>query len=137
MLCNGGKEHTQSRPPRALFLLHNGALVGDAAICSGAYPTRLQGERCPLSDAGRMPPPVRLDEVAVRRTPNLGSVGEWAPPCCIEQLGALRAWRPAEHPTHPVSIEGLRLFKCRQMFMLVVPGLMDSSADQPPSAPAM
>jgi hypothetical protein len=82
-----------------------------------------------------MPTPIPLDEVAVRRTPKLGKMGEWAPPCCIEQLGALGEWEPAERASLPASLEELRLFKCRQMFVLVVPGLVDSSADQPVPTP--
>jgi hypothetical protein len=79
-----------------------------------------------------MPRPVRMDEVARRRSPKLGKTGNWAPPCCIEQLGALREWTLAEGQTLPEALEGLRLFKCRQMFLLVVPGLVDTEADQPP-----
>lgn len=128
MTCVGGKEHVQGRQPRALFFLPGGALIGDAQICSGNYPTRLRGEPCPFSVNGRMPPPIRVDEVTQRRLPKRGEIGEWAPPCCLEQLGSVKEWRLARLFSIPESFESLRLFKCRQMFFLVVPGLMDVSA---------
>jgi hypothetical protein len=75
-----------------------------------------------------MPSPVRIDEVAQRRAPGLGEVGDWAPPCCLEQLGPVKEWRLARRFSIPESFKDFRLFKCRQMFFLVVPGLMDDSA---------
>lgn len=128
MTCVGGKEHAGGRRPRALFLLKDGTFLGDDQICSGNYPTRLQGEACPFSVDGRMPSPVRIDEVAQHRAPGLGEEGDWAPPCCLEHLGPLKGWRQARRFSIPKAFEGLRLFKCRQMFFLVVPGLMDPSA---------
>jgi hypothetical protein len=69
-----------------------------------------------------MPQPTALDEVTARRLPELGQPGDLAPPCAVQHLGRLGNWRQGE-VDHAEELRDLRLFKCRQMFLLVVPGL--------------
>ncbi|MEW6566623.1 MAG: hypothetical protein AB1449_00360 [Chloroflexota bacterium] len=109
--------------PRALFLSPGGLFLPDDQVCSGAIPSQLKGKPCPFSDAGRIPPPVVLDEVSARRGLGVGQAGDRVPPCALQQLGRLRDW-PSDTGLHyPPEIASLWLFKCRQMFLLVVPGL--------------
>jgi hypothetical protein len=70
-----------------------------------------------------MPKPRPLDEMRARLHPELGRVGDLVPPCVVGQLGPLWAWRRKEGVRYPFDLSPLRLFKCRQMFLLVVPGL--------------
>jgi hypothetical protein len=72
-----------------------------------------------------MPKSRPLDEVKVSTHPNLGRKGDLVPSCVVGQLGPLRAWRRREGARYPSDLSPLRLYKCRQMFLLVVPGLAE------------
>ena len=122
----GGEE--QGRRPRALFLSPDGVLYPDALICSGRFASGLRGRPCPFSEEGRMPRPQRLNLPALRERPEAGRSGDLAPPCALQQLGKLEAW--SERLPHPADLGPLRVFKCRQMFLLVVPGLRDERAGE-------
>jgi hypothetical protein len=110
---------------RALFLLGEGLWIPDRAVCSGRVPSSLGGQVCPYARRGRMPVarPLREEDVALR--PRAGGPGDLAPPCAVERLGPVESWRQ-----DPGPLSGLRLFKCRQMFLLVVPGLFDHRPDR-------
>ena len=122
--------HQKRGAPRALFLSPQGMIFSDRFVCSGELPSRLGGQPCVFSDKGRMPSPRPIDEIMTRMHPKLGRVGDLAPPCAIEQLGTVEAWMEAHNVCYPDVIKPLRLFKCRQMFLLVVPGLEDISSQE-------
>ena len=67
-----------------------------------------------------MPRPIPIEEAS---KPKLGQLGELAPPCAVESLGHLEAWQPAGEVRYPEELGLLKVYKCRQMFLLVVPGL--------------
>ena len=117
--------HKMGKEPRALFLFPEGMFLRDDLVCSGLFPSHLDGTPCPFADEGRMPKPQPLDEVKVSMHPKLGCVGDLVPPCAIEQLGPLQAWRRGEGVRYPSDLGPLRLYKCRQMFLLIVPGLTE------------
>jgi hypothetical protein len=122
--------HQKRGVPRALFLSQQGMIFSDEYVCSGELPSRLGGQPCLFSDNGRIPSPCPLDEIKAKMQPKLGRIGDLAPPCAIEQLGGLEAWMGAHDVHCPDVMKPLRLFKCRQMFLLVVPGLKDSSPQE-------
>jgi hypothetical protein len=115
--------HKMGKKPRALFLFSEGLFLRDDLICSGLFPSYLDGKPCPFADGGRMPQPQPLDEVKVSMNPKLGRIGDLTPPCVIERLGPLREWLRGEDVRYPSDLGLLELYKCRQMFLVVVPGL--------------
>ena len=112
--------HNKGDKPRALFLFPDGKLLSDHLVCSGIFLSRLEGKLCPFSEGGRMPRPKPIDEAS---KPKLGHFGELAPPCAVESLGILEAWQRAGEVRYPEELGLLKVYKCRQMFLLVVPGL--------------
>lgn len=122
--------HKMGEKPRALFLFPDGMLLRDDLICSGLFPSHLNGEPCPFADEGKIPHPQPLDEVRVSTHPNLGGVGDLVPPCIVEYLGPLWAWRKRDGARYPSDLGSQRLYKCRQMFLLVVPGLVEGQPMQ-------
>lgn len=115
--------HDLNGEPRALFLSARGPLYPDSIICSGILPPQLEGRQCPYSDQGRMPYPQPLVEIETHARPQLGKTGDFAPPCAIEQLGNLATWGENSSLVFPQTFLTLRIYKCRQMFLLVVPGI--------------
>lgn len=113
---------------RALFLFLDGSVHPDDQICSGAIPPQLKGQPCPYSEGGRMPKPEPISEVSARSAPDRGAVGDLAPPCALRHLGRLADWEGEVTLPYPPPLGPLRLFKCRQMFLLVVPGLREGRA---------
>ena len=61
--------------------------------------------------------------------PELGCAGDLVPPCAVEQLGCLERWQARSKSKYPEALWDLRVFKCRQMFLLVIPGLRDGQPD--------
>jgi len=114
--------HKKDDKPRALFLFPDGKLLGDNLVCSGISPSGLEGKYCPFSEGGRMPRPKPIDEASKLK---LSQFGELAPPCAIEYLGSLEAWQRAGEVRYPKELGSLKVYKCRQMFLLVVPGLRE------------
>jgi hypothetical protein len=127
--------HKMGEKPRALFLFPDGTLLRDDLICSGLFPSHLNGKPCPFADEEKMPNPRPLDEVKVSKHPNLGCVGDLVPPCIVGHLGPLQAWRRREGTRYPSDLGSLRLYKCRQMFLLVVPGLAEGHHVQKGGSP--
>lgn len=112
--------------PKALFLSPDGNIYPDMLICSGVIPGELDGKPCPYSQAGRMPDVIPLDPNATNYTIDKGQPGDLCPPCAKQQLSSLGQWQGHGNQQFAVDLLPLRLFKCRQWFWLVVPGLFDS-----------
>ena len=111
---------------RALFLSPDGNIYPDTLICSGVVPPELDGKPCPYSDMGRMPGVITLDPTASNYVIDKGQPGDLCPPCGKQQLASLQHWQGHGRQQFPDELLPLRLFKCRQWFWLVVPGLCDS-----------
>jgi hypothetical protein len=118
----------QNDGPKALFLSSNGQVYPDDLICSGIVPSILNGHACPFSRSGRIPDLVNLTKEDSTYTVDKGNPGDLYPPCAKQQLGALGHWQGHNGQQLPEELLSLRLFKCRQWFWLVIPGLRD---DQP------
>jgi len=127
--------HKMGEKPRALFLFQDGIFLRDDLVCSGIFPSHLDGKPCPFADEGKIPKQQPLGEVKVSMHSNLGRAGDLVPPCIVGQLGPLRAWRRGEGARYPSDLSPLRLYKCRQMFLLVVPGLAEGQQRQTGDSP--
>jgi hypothetical protein len=112
--------------PKAIFLSLDGSTYPDTLICSGVLSFELSGKPCPYSQAGRMPDVIPLDPAAENYTTDKGQPGDLCPPCAKSQLASLRHWQGHGRQQFPEELLPLRLFKCRQWFWLVVPGLYDA-----------
>ncbi len=112
---------------RALFLFPDGMVHPDSFVCSGIVTDELEDKPCPYSDGGRMPLPQPLDATRPDYTIDKGRPGDLCPPCVKQQLSNLRHWQGHGGRHFPEELLPLRLFKCRQWFWLVVPGLHDAS----------
>jgi hypothetical protein len=123
----------------ALFISTDGYLYPDYLICGGLVPIERQGRVCPFSDQGRMPLPVPItpdDNDLLAR----GKPGDYCPPCATHQLASLGHWQSHKAQDFPPALLPLRLFRCRQGYWLVVPGLKHQDATRllwqvTPSAP--
>lgn len=116
----------RSREPKALFLSPDGRIYPDTLVCSGVIPPELGGKPCPFSQAGCKPDPVHLDPDDPTYTVDKGQPGDLCPPCVKQQLAHLGHWQGHGKQQFPEELLSLRLFKCRQWFWLVVPGLHDA-----------
>src|SRR5947209_6445408 len=112
--------------PRALFLSPDGNLYPDSLICSGILPPELNGKPCPFSQDGRIPLPLQLDIETAGYSEDKGQPGDFCPPCAKQQLRNLGHWQGHRKQKFPEHLLDLRLFKCRQWFWLVIPGLTDT-----------
>jgi len=119
-----------SGEPKALFLSPDGNIYPDSMICSGTLPAELGGKPCPYSQSGRMPDPLPLNTDDSDYTIDKGRPGDLCPPCIKQQLAHLGHWQGHGQQTFPQELLPLRLFKCRQWFWLVVPGLLDAEPTQ-------
>lgn len=114
--------------PRGLFLGPNGTIYPDSLVCSGVIPEELNGLPCPFSENGRLPLPQPLKSEDPTYTIDKGEPGDYCPPCAKQQLSNLAHWQGHGDNQYPEELLGLRLFKCRQWFWLVVPGLYEADA---------
>jgi hypothetical protein len=112
--------------PKALFLGPNGKTYPDYLVCSGVLPVELAGKPCPFSQDGRIPDPVPLDPNSPDYTVDKGRPKDLCPPCAKQQLSTLAHWE-SDKTRYSDQLLPLRLFKCRQWFWLVIPGLLDSN----------
>jgi hypothetical protein len=73
-----------------------------------------------------MPEPTAIDRSRTWSTPDVGDVGDRAPPCAVRHYGSLADWLgPKPSGFSPDTLK-LRLFECRQKFLLVVPGIQNA-----------
>jgi len=112
--------------PKALFLSTRGNIYPDSLICSGLLAVELKRLACPHSVEGRIPAPVPLDGNDASYSADKGNIGDLCPPCAAQQLANLGHWQGYKGQMYPDELLPLRLFKCRQGFWLVIPGLLDS-----------
>lgn len=112
--------------PKALFFSPDGNIYPDTLICSGILPAELGGKACPYSQAGRIPEPLPLNADDSNYTADKGQPGDLCPPCVKQQLANLGHWQGHGKQQFPKELLSLRLFKCRQWFWLVMPGLQDA-----------
>jgi len=125
--ARGVDMHEKHGEPQALFLFSNGQLVAADLICSGNLETQFKGP-CKYSDNGNMPGLIRLTLNAGTQEARLGRNGDFAPQCALEQLGSLGTWQLTIGERYPHRYWDFRVFKCRQMLMLIVPGIRDDRA---------
>ena len=97
---------------KALFLANNGEISTDLCSTCDYYK--------------EMPPLVRLEEQSMDK----GKPGDLCPRCAKSQLGSLEQWQGHNNVFFPDYLLGLRLFKCRMWYWLVIPGLYDSTPDR-------
>jgi hypothetical protein len=129
-LVKGVSMGHQEDEPRALFPSPDGTIHPDSLVCSGQVSGYGTGQPCPHSEAGRAPLPHRLDPPAVRLSPELGEAGDLCLPCSVQHFGSLETWLGGDLGRLPSGLGPLRLFRCRQWFLLVVPGLRDDQPQQ-------
>jgi hypothetical protein len=115
---------------KALFLSPDGNIYPDTFICSGVIPPELGGKPCPYACDGGIPDAIPLNPDDATYTPDKGQPGDLCPPCVKQQLSNLGHWQGHSGQTFPEELLALRLFKCRQWFWLVVPGLQDQTPDR-------
>lgn len=84
---------------------------------------------------GRVPRPRRLRQADLELPRDKGTAGEFAPPCATQALSSLGHGNGYQGQYYPGELLNLRLFKWRQGFWLVVPGLLDERADDLAVAP--
>jgi hypothetical protein len=118
---------TTQDTPRALFLAPDGQIYPDTMICSGILPAELGGAPCPFAEQGRIPKPQPLDADDPTYSIDKGRPGDLCPPCAKQQLAHLGHWQGHGKQQFPTELLPLRLFKCRQWYWLVVPGLRDDA----------
>lgn len=114
----------QGTRPRALF--YSGSdrpLLPEHLVCSGKLPSSLNGKRCPHSIAGRMPEPTPIGRSRAGPSLEIGEPGDLAPPCAVRHFGSLADWLGPRSGGYSDDVLTLRLFECRQKFLLVVPGI--------------
>jgi|GEM_PF-4065575 len=110
---------------RAYFLSSTGEFIPDTLICSGSAPTILSRGICVFSDNGRLPSLQPIGDHFNSSSPQTGSSEDLWPPCAMAQLGSLERWQDAAGGNVPHALLLLRVFKCVQMLLFVVPGLED------------
>lgn len=120
----------QGNRPRALFYSGSGQpLLPDHRVCSGKVPSSLNGKPCPYSIAGRIPEPVVIGEARAQETPELGEADDQAPPCAVRHYGSLADWVGPKASGFSPEVLVLRLFECRQMFLMVIPGIRNERGE--------
>jgi hypothetical protein len=112
--------HSVSKKPRALFIFKDGSLLREDEVCSGEFPSSLEGKPCPFSDEGRMPDFVSPDEQIAISNPELRSMEEFIPACTLQRLGTLGSWPGVLQERVPERYQALSLYKCRQMFLFLI-----------------
>jgi hypothetical protein len=111
---------------RAFFLSTDGESLPDTVVCSGLEHPELDRRACLFSDGGRFPLPQDQGERVSSPSPERDSNGELALPCSIMQLGSLDDWQEFLGK-YPREVQDLRVFKCKQMLLFVIPGLIEDN----------
>jgi hypothetical protein len=113
----------QESRPRALFLSPDGTTYSEERVCSGAVPGQQKTKPCPLSDSGRIRFGWATPNGPSPMTRTVPETSLTIPLCVVEQLGTLGDWMGKGKIRYPPELWPLRLMKCAQMFLLVVPGI--------------
>jgi hypothetical protein len=108
--------------PRALFLFLDEEPKPDTEICSGRFPSHLKGKPCPFSDQGRLPPYIVSRGETTIDINSTDSVIPDTQPCRLQKLGQVDQWRKEVPLIYPKEYAQKMLYKCRQMFMLILLG---------------
>ncbi len=102
----------------------DGELFPDTVVCSGLKVPELDGKACPYSDEGRFPLPQVREESDSSRSSE--QEGDLTPSCAITELGRLYDWQDLLGK-YPRDMHDLRVFKCKQMLLFVIPGLTEDN----------
>jgi hypothetical protein len=114
--------------PRAFFLFPSKrAFLSEEDICGGLKIADFGGEACPFSHSGRIPftPQPRTKTVSKK---GLAMEGPRLPSCGFQEVGSLAEWGREINIAVPEDAAHLPVYKCRQMFLLVVIDASDSSS---------
>ena len=106
--------------PRALFLFPSRrAFLSEEDICGGLQIADFGGETCAFSRSGRIlfTPHKRTKTVSNNR---LAVEGPQLPSCVIQEVGSLADWGRETDIAVPEHVAHLPVYKCQQMFLLVV-----------------
>jgi hypothetical protein len=117
-------------PARAYFLSSTGEFLPDTLVCSGYAKTILEREECSFSENGRLPLPMPVSNHSVLDFPGIESPNDLWPACAVARMGSLEQWQDAAGGGVPKALLGLRVFKCTQMLLFVVPGLEDDRPER-------
>jgi hypothetical protein len=107
--------------PRALFLSRDSQLVHDERVCSGDLPSRLEGKACPWADRGRFPAGSGRPQSLMSASEASKASDAVLPARLDKPMGRLGDWLDLASGESGVAV--LQVFRCRQMFLLVVPGV--------------
>ena len=111
------KSHSK---PRALFIFFDLEPKPDDEICSGQFPSHLDGKPCPYSDHGRMPRRDNAGGEILAQQDLTHQVPKLIRSCRLQALGRLEQWKSDVPLGYPKELENEILYKCRQMFMVVL-----------------
>jgi hypothetical protein len=106
--------------PRALFLFPNEEAKPDDEICSGQYPSILNGEPCPYSDSGRIPLFCMIEGESKGNKEKRDTNKKQQASCILQELGRLDQWGKEYPLVFPKVLKHKSLYKCRQMFFVVL-----------------
>ena len=104
----------------------DGESLPDTVVCSGLENPELGGRACLFSDGGRFQLPQDQGEPDPSPSQEQDSNGELTLPCAIMQLGCLDGWQEFLGK-YPREMHDLRVFKCKQMHLFVIPGLIEDN----------
>ena len=114
----------------AIFPVNKTITLPEELVCSGIIPIELNNQPCPHSHDGKMPEVEPLDPSAPDYSIDKGKPGDLCPTCALSQLSSLGNWNGKGRHQYPSQYNDLRLFKCRQGFWVVIPGLYDAKPQQ-------
>ena len=106
--------------PRALFLFPSKrTYLQEVDICGGLQIADFGGEACPFSLSGRMAQPPHSRTKTASKT-QLALEIPHLPTCVTQKLGSLSDWGRETNVAVPEHVADLPVYKCRQMFLLVI-----------------
>jgi hypothetical protein len=106
--------------PRALFLFPSKrGFLSEEDICGGLQIADFGGETCAFSRSGRI---LFTPHTRTKSASNNGLTveGPRLPSCVIQEVGSLADWGRETDIAVPDHIAHLPVYKCQQMFLLVV-----------------
>jgi hypothetical protein len=106
--------------PRALFLFQDSEPEPDFKVCSGLLPSHLKGQAYPYSEDGRMPETQKTAWRPRNGSNRRPSREHATSDCGLQKLGTVEAWATVYKLNFPKQYGKLDLYKCRQMFLLIL-----------------